>query len=76
MFQYKKDKELFYIWSDRSKGKFGAFIGIFCKNRYLGEIEADAELEKKYPGHGFSHGYTKTKIFIINKNGIEKIIKR
>lgn len=76
MFHYEKDKDLYYISSNKSKSKFWAFIAIFCKNRYLWKIEENKELEKEYPGTTFSYWYTKTKIFIIWKNWIEKIIKR
>jgi hypothetical protein len=81
MFQYKKEKDLFYIWSDKSKWKFWAFIWIFCRNRYLWETTLEwkinnIELEKKYPWYNFSFWYTKTKIFIISKKWIEIILKK
>lgn len=76
MFHYTKDKELYYISSDKNKWKFWAFNAIFCKNRYLWKVEENKELEIEYPWFKFSYWYTKTKIFIIGKNWIEKIIKK
>lgn len=81
MFHYKKDKDLYYVWSDKNKWKYWAFIWIFCKNRYLWDTTNNLktnniELEKKYPWYEYSFWYTKNKVFIINKKGIEKIINK
>jgi len=74
MFYYKQKKEKYYIWSDKIKWEFWAFIWIYCKNKYLWEYKENKELEKKYPWYKFSFWFTKTKIFIISKSWIEKII--
>ena len=76
MFHYRVEKDLYYISSNKIKWDFWAFIWIYCKNRYLWKVEVNKELEKKYPWFKYSLWFTKTKIFIIWKNWIEKIIKK
>jgi hypothetical protein len=76
MFHYTVEKDLYYISSNKIKWKFWAFVWIFCKNRYIWKVEENPELEKKYPWFKYSFWFTKTKIFIISKSWIEKIIKK
>ncbi|MCD5380336.1 hypothetical protein LR004_00255 [Candidatus Gracilibacteria bacterium] len=67
---------MYYIKTNKKKGEFGAFAGIYCKKRYMGEVEENKELEAEYPGGEFCYGFTKGKIMIIGAKGVEKIIKR
>lgn len=83
MFYYKKEKDKYYIWSDKIKWKFWPFKWIFCKNKYLTSplvsfiVEKDdlKQLEKKYPWYKYSFWFWEnSKIFIIWLEGIEEII--
>ena len=76
MFYYKKEKNKFFIWSDKIKWKFGPFLWIFCKNKYLWDILEYKDLESKYPWYKFSFWVSEDKLFIIWKEGIEKILNK
>ena len=75
MFHYTEEKGIYYVTSNKIKWKFGGFIWIYCKNRYIWKIIENKELENKYPWFKYSLWFTKNKIFVINKSSIEKIIK-
>jgi hypothetical protein len=83
MFYYKKEKQNYYIWSDEIKWKFWPFVWIICKNKYLWNTWKIQEtklwkeqnfLEKKYSFFDYSFWFSEDKIFVINKNWIEKIL--
>ncbi len=76
MFYYKKEREWYYVWSDKILWKFWPFLGVYCKNKYFWDITENNNLEKKYPWYKYSFWETGNKIFIINKNWIEEILDK
>jgi hypothetical protein len=85
MFYFTKEKNNYYIWSDNIKWKFWPFKGIISKNKYLWDTwkikktnlwKEQNFLEKKYSFFKYNFGFSEDKIFVINKNWIEKIINK
>ena len=76
MFHYRTDKNMYYIKTNKKKWEFWAFAWIYCKKRYMWEVEENKELEAEYPGGEFCYWFTKGKIMIIGAKWVEKVIKR
>ncbi len=73
MFYYKKDKDKYYIWNDKIKGKFWPFPWVFVKNKILWKIKSDFPL-KNYPVHKFALGFSEKKVFVLWEESLEKIL--
>ena len=75
MFEYKKNKDKFFIISDKIKWEYWPFEWAFVRNKYLWDIETSLIDEKKYPGYKYSVWKLKNKLFVIWLEGIVEILK-
>jgi len=74
MFEYKKKWNYYWITGDKIKGEFWPFIWIFCRNKYIWNINNSLVDEKKYPWYKYSIWIYNNTLFIIWKYWIENIV--
>ncbi|MCP4523226.1 MAG: hypothetical protein GY828_03330 [Candidatus Gracilibacteria bacterium] len=75
MFYYEEKKEKYYIWSDKTTGKYGPFQGAYVKNKILGKSETSIEYSQ-YPAYKYAIGIGENKIFLFNEKGLEDIFEK
>lgn len=76
MFHYRTDKNMYYIKANKKKWEFWAFSGIFCKKRYMWDVDENKQLEADFPGSEYCYGFTKWRIMIIGSKWLVKSVKR
>ncbi len=85
MFYYKKEKNDYYIWSDKIKWQFGPFMWIICKSKYLwdtGKIKQTKLwkeknfLEKKYSFTKYSFWFSTKKVFVLSEEWVSEILEK
>lgn len=75
MFYYERIENKYYIWSDNTKGKYGPFEGVYVKNTFFWETDANFEVEK-YPAYKYAIWFWKSKICVINTQTITQLFDK
>ncbi len=74
MFQYEKNEEGYWIWSEKMTGKYGPFQGIYVKNTIHGHFPATFDVSK-YPGYKYALGNGVENIFLLSLTECEDIFR-
>ncbi len=75
MFYYEEIENKYYIWTDKTKGKYWPFCWIYVKNKRLWDTLESFQVEN-YPGYKFAIWFWENKICVINTSEIYEIINK
>lgn len=73
MFYNEKTKDWFFIWSDKTSGKYWPFLAIYSKNKLDWENIFHTDL-KKFPSYKYSLWFTENKLFVLEESGKIEIL--